>query len=356
MRGGTVVNRPSYARPGGLSPHARGNPLAIGLPDTGRGPIPACAGEPRSVYSNDTLAGAYPRMRGGTMASMCWGLTGRGLSPHARGNPPSPFVQTHLLGPIPACAGEPCSETSHPLSRRAYPRMRGGTFATAFRYLKIRGLSPHARGNPAGTASGDGYEGPIPACAGEPQRGGRQHKCGRAYPRMRGGTRGVGLCGHPSWGLSPHARGNHAGSVLGGNSPGPIPACAGEPCTCATTMLASRAYPRMRGGTIDLSNNPCVVRGLSPHARGNRMGAGEAPTPSGPIPACAGEPTYQRLPCGVSRAYPRMRGGTYTPVTVPVASPGLSPHARGNPPHAWAERRWSGPIPACAGEPAIDGL
>ena len=49
-------------------------------------------------------------------------------------------------------------------------------------------LSPQARGNPDMDHGVDGRDGPIPACAGEPQPGRAPTWKARAYPRMRGGN------------------------------------------------------------------------------------------------------------------------------------------------------------------------
>ncbi len=50
----------------------------------------------------------------------------------------------------------------------AYPRMRGGTWWSNRVDCKVMGLSPHARGNRQGQYFGHTFHGPIPACAGEP--------------------------------------------------------------------------------------------------------------------------------------------------------------------------------------------
>ena len=70
-------------------------------------------------------------------------------------------------------------------------------------------------------------------------------------------------------GLSPHARGNLDGLVLGHVGQGPIPACAGEPFGNLQRGATTRAYPRMRGGTAAFDRQPHAAEGLSPHARGN---------------------------------------------------------------------------------------
>ncbi len=215
----------------------------------------------------------------------------------------------------------------------------------------IWGLSPHARGNRCRRPAPGRAGGPIPACAGEPTRSPARALASRAYPRMRGGTVKAQADRIGLEGLSPHARGNRLEVRIAHLLDGPIPACAGEPCSDRSSQKPCGAYPRMRGGTAKNPLNRLAARGLSPHARGNHIPADLVAFDAGPIPACAGEPHPSRscrFRCG---AYPRMRGGTPMVDEARKAGLGLSPHARGN--LTWKSPITSaaGPIPACAGEP-----
>ncbi|APH57215.1 Hypothetical protein GbCGDNIH6_8317 [Granulibacter bethesdensis] len=49
-------------------------------------------------------------------------------------------------------------------------------------------------------------------------------------------------------------------------------------------------YPRIRGGTPPDAPKPGLVRGLSPHTRGNPHRIPGSIRPTGTIPAYAGEP------------------------------------------------------------------
>ncbi len=174
----------------GLSPHARGNRRLGYFNAKFDGPIPACAGEPEQQPSKLLVA-----------------------------------------GPIPACAGEPLHQSLNSPFLGAYPRMRGGTAVAGAGAGAVAGLSPHARGNRGGDYLLEIRIGPIPACAGEPGYFAESQDHSGAYPRMRGGTRLFHVPSSWAEGLSPHARGNHEQIVLSCLSPGPIPACAGEPLT-----------------------------------------------------------------------------------------------------------------------------
>jgi hypothetical protein len=170
--------------------------------------VPACAGEPRPRGSLAPDAGAYPRMRGGTAKLFDVGLVFGGLSPHARGNRRVVRIRFKWVGPIPACAGEPGPAALSFVPIWAYPRMRGGTSPPLAPPVWLLGLSPHARGNPLQAVSVPVLPGPIPACAGEPPPSVHSGAVGWAYPRMRGGTCELTGDDPALLGLSPHARGN----------------------------------------------------------------------------------------------------------------------------------------------------
>ena len=193
-----------------------------------------------------------------------------GLSPRARGNRCWSVCRLFYKGPIPACAGEPASSTPRVEYLWAYPRVRGGTDDFFGPDLGVWGLSPRARGNPkAGCGPGE-FFGPIPACAGEPRLRPCSASSPAAYPRVRGGTLKNWCADTATSGLSPRARGNLCGFTVHRSMRGPIPACAGEPSSSVITRRSSGAYPRVRGGTVQLKQAQKPVEGLSPRARGNR--------------------------------------------------------------------------------------
>ena len=69
-----------------------------------------------------------------------------------------------------------------------YPRVCGGTCELEPGTAALAGLSPRVRGNPGPGRGGDTGDGSIPACAGEPCRGGNGRGLRRVYPRVCGGT------------------------------------------------------------------------------------------------------------------------------------------------------------------------
>ena len=135
---------------------------------------------------------------------------------------------------------------------------------------------------------------------------------------------------------SPLARGNRDPSHIRHRVLGPIPARAGQPGRWLRGAACRWAYPRSRGATLIPRGKVYFDPGLSPLARGNPLRASRAGSPSGPIPARAGQPSSSHRPIKRCRAYPRSRGATSpAPLFRPLAL-GLSPLARGNPPTASA--------------------
>ena len=316
-----------------------------------RGPIPARAGEPPLCRRHKPAFGAYPRSRGGTLRARKPCIADLGLSPLARGNRHTLHQCCAQLGPIPARAGEPLDGHGLALGQGAYPRSRGGTTRGQPSMRRASGLSPLARGNLREMLELAALAGPIPARAGEPWLSATIYASCRAYPRSRGGTRGLRWMMEPIQGLSPLARGNLICATFTDTSKRPIPARAGEPNSSRLPATSIKAYPRSRGGTFDSRPWPSSFQGLSPLARGNLTNALSYSGFQGPIPARAGEPILH--PCQMVEfgAYPRSRGGTALESGDGLHDSGLSPLARGNPEFDRLGVQRVGPIPARAGEP-----
>ena len=359
--------------------------------------IPACAGEPASHNLRTTTSRVYPRVCGGTSKSQSSHHNFPGLSPRVRGNRRNAAPCQLYAGSIPACAGEPDRGVQSGILTTVYPRVCGGTKASLAAVPAGLGLSPRVRGNPFADGRKGRGRGSIPACAGEPAneifasyvqllsglsprvRGNQPTRysgglsTGRVYPRVCGGTarRDAGTCwasravyprvcggtsrptkrgGHPC-GLSPRVRGNRLQSDKFPVRLGSIPACAGEPLARARLGLILGVYPRVCGGTCRIPARRILRRGLSPRVRGNRTHRARRPCRTGSIPACAGEPGSRFASGWDSRVYPRVCGGTVSPVFVSNCRTGLSPRVRGNQLHFPTVNTPKRSIPACAGEP-----
>ena len=219
------------------------------------------------------------------------------------------------MGPIPAHAGQPQRGRLRRRPGGAYPRSRGATIISSTLPAAQEGLSPLTRGNQHRAAAGCDRCGPIPAHAGQPWRAGESARRTGAYPRSRGATQTAGCTTARPRGLSPLTRGNLLATFSGGSSWGPIPAHAGQPGPSCERRCACRAYPRSRGATSNILLVCPSTQGLSPLTRGNlahELGQHEA---QGPIPAHAGQPSSATTSARSTRAYPRSRGAT---VTVPA--------------------------------------
>ena len=271
--GGTVIEPSGLSTEPGLSPRVRGNRYGRRNGERDRGSIPACAGEPTEQKANKTLQKVYPRVCGGTPASVASKAKATGLSPRVRGNHVGTFETVNRFRSIPACAGEPIGGIDSARGQGVYPRVCGGTISGTTSGIYGRGLSPRVRGNQFRRHFRRGLRDcrSIPACAGEPIV---------AFSPFSAIILG----------LSPRVRGNpslHAACAARLRS---IPACAGEPRTVSGISPQEPVYPRVCGGTATRAQRVARIWGLSPRVRGNRPRPSSSLSLSGSIPACAGEP------------------------------------------------------------------
>ena len=107
--GGTSPALPYASVIVGLSPRVRGNPAPRLSTSLGQRSIPACAGEPYVMASPSWSVAVYPRVCGGTSANNTDLRDALGLSPRVRGNRIDAVGVQAGRGSIPACAGEPRS-------------------------------------------------------------------------------------------------------------------------------------------------------------------------------------------------------------------------------------------------------
>ena len=121
--------------------------------------------------------------------------------------------ESEHLGLISACTRQPLDHPGPRLRRRAYPRSHGATAHEKYVALLDGGLSPLARGNRACAHGVQAHQGPIPARTGQPSAPPAARSLAGAYPRSHGATTSPPLTTSPRPGLSPLARGNPAGRV-----------------------------------------------------------------------------------------------------------------------------------------------
>ena len=155
-------------------------------------------------------------------------------------------------------------------------------------------------------------------------------------------------------GLSPLVRGKHDQGDFRRESPGSIPACAGETKNHPGRRWGHRVYPRLCGGNRLQYLTHQQRAGLSPLVRGKRRSNGSIKTRTGSIPACAGETESANVRAVTNRVYPRLCGGNTTKPESIYHYVGLSPLVRGKRLKDNRDKFFAGSIPACAGE-TIDG-
>ena len=249
MCGGTSDITLALASLYGLSPRVRGNLAYINGSWKRWRSIPACAGEPRSPTNCASNGTVYPRVCGGTQISVDLDSGAWGLSPRVRGNLWSGYRWLSGVGSIPACAGEPAARLAGIPVAGVYPRVCGGTCSWSVSPPSCKGLSPRVRGNPGPGTIIDGMNRSIPACAGEPCTPRGMRLPATVYPRVCGGTYLTHISRISHAGLSPRVRGNRSGVAAPAIRGGSIPACAGEPHYDRRTTPANTVYPRVCGGT-----------------------------------------------------------------------------------------------------------
>ncbi len=235
-------------------------------------------------------SGVYPRGCGGAIAEVVDCDDPTGLSPRVRGSLPAIVGPAPPPGSIPAGAGEPNRRRHQPRRYRVYPRGCGGASLFSGDPATRWGLSPRVRGSPMRCDVVVRRHGSIPAGAGEPGPTRFQaHQIG-VYPRGCGGAISRASASDCCLGLSPRVRGSHPVPFPSENRLGSIPAGAGEPRSCFTSLGDAGVYPRGCGGAMCEQMDKPEPVGLSPRVRGSHKIGMTLHLRPGSIPAGAGEP------------------------------------------------------------------
>ena len=212
---------------------------------------------------------------------------------------------------------------------RDYPRVCGEHLRHAARSPRNLGSSPRMRGTHRSSDSAQPLRGIIPAYAGNTRRAGSWSDCYRDHPRV---------CGEHT----PSSRKKV-------NFSGIIPAYAGNTLFGLSSARNVRDHPRVCGEHHLSCESIAVYGGSSPRMRGTPIGIVHRKTPTGIIPAYAGNTFAGFLPSYFSWDHPRVCGehtdddynGTY--------STGSSPRMRGTHHPESVRERSPGIIPAYAG-------
>ena len=168
LRGGSAITVALSNRNRGLSPPTRGIQSATNPCPALIGSIPAYAGDPFLSLPQSTALPVYPRLRGGSVPRDRSGALRHGLSPPTRGIRATVPQTPSWLRSIPAYAGDPSAIASQVSVAGVYPRLRGGSVVVFLVRLPMQGLSPPTRGIPLGFVRVVEGGGSIPAYAGDP--------------------------------------------------------------------------------------------------------------------------------------------------------------------------------------------
>ena len=150
-------------------------------------------------------------------------------------------------------------------------------------------------------------------------------------------------------GSSPLARGTRSARWWTRSPTGLIPARAGNTVPVPSPHRRHGAHPRSRGEHSQSSSHLWHPWGSSPLARGTPADQILEQLPSGLIPARAGNTRTPRCRRRLSRAHPRSRGEHSLRLSACLPPLGSSPLARGTRLHRREHRCWLGLIPARAG-------
>jgi hypothetical protein len=155
---------------------------------TGAGSIPTHAGSPSSSPHSWRLWRVYPRAYGATSGGVSLTRRRWGLSPCIRSYHHHQVLRAHVKGFPPVYTGLPSGPRRSRASRRVYPRAYGVTRQRRHVVYVSQGLSPCARGYPAGVASLRDASGSIPVYTGLPSRTRSLLHVSGVYPRAYGAT------------------------------------------------------------------------------------------------------------------------------------------------------------------------
>ena len=223
------------------------------------------------------------------MVHLSWGS-----SPRMRGTPRRHASHRGGVGIIPAYAGNTITLSAMHEAYWDHPRVCGEHATGASTQVNCTGSSPRMRGTPAVTEATNNTARIIPAYAGNTPAACWKSWQAWDHPRVCGEHQSCLQRIRLSRGSSPRMRGTLRGLTLGLDSPGIIPAYAGNTSFEATFLPDPWDHPRVCGEHSPQAQNLIIAVGSSPRMRGTlRMGVG-AELFNGIIPAYAGN-TYRLL-------------------------------------------------------------
>ena len=333
----------------GSSPRLRGTPTALSLAPCRGGIIPALAGNTRMSATVVTSSWDHPRACGEHPATGATRSMARGSSPRLRGTPEKRIRDRQTHGIIPALAGNTPRSVRRTRWRGDHPRACGEHCQPALFCTLWRGSSPRLQGTRVVERLHELAHGIIPALAGNTTVAASRARCGRDHPRACG-EHGAGTdAAQITAGSSLRLRGTHRGAHLGESLAGIIPALAGNTITSYETAAGRRDHPRACGEHTSKIFMVSSFLGSSPRLRGTHSTNEHIGRYSGIIPALAGNTRFHSTQCCVTRGHPRACGEHILGRSTRPIVLGSSPRLRGTRVVCRVHGLVCGIIPALAG-------
>ena len=239
------------------------------------------------------------------------------------------FCELAGLGSSPRVRGTPSTWQTPASSTRDHPRVCGEHLLLLPFAVVSPGSSPRVRGTLPCSSPPAQTPGIIPACAGNTGSGAAALTDWRDHPRVCGEHASCSRTSSLTLGSSPRVRGTHLQQHEGIQRAGIIPACAGNTPKSTRNSRMCRDHPRVCGEHTVYRSFTSRLTGSSPRVRGTLDVPSRSSVSSGIIPACAGN-TCRTACCGSScRDHPRVCGEHYAGYKGNMKTTGSSPRVRG---------------------------
>ena len=247
-----------------------------------------------------------------------------------RGTPFTPHRMLLIAGIIPAYAGNTCHTADPCPSAWDHPRVCGEHLVDREPTKRMPGSSPRMRGTRRFGRADCPPPGIIPAYAGNTHLAGLLVWCGGDHPRVCGEHSSVSFLVWWLTGSSPRMRGTRPfHSISSCDAVGIIPAYAGNTRVFAWLHAGQRDHPRVCGEHFRRRGVRQFAAGSSPRMRGTHGMMWSKLRWSGIIPAYAGNTCRRPFRIGPKGDHPRVCG-EHTSVSLSCGgSCGSSPRMRG---------------------------
>ena len=231
----------------GSSPQVRGRQYDDGAGVELWGLIPAGAGQTRCRSPASSLVRAHPRRCGADLLSSGTATADQGSSPQVRGRRGARDGDLSGRGLIPAGAGQTFPDRPGTCSPWAHPRRCGADRCLHVVDSPCRGSSPQVRGRLQSKSNAFQILGLIPAGAGQTLVLGCSGLVQGAHPRRCGADDLVNDGGAKFMGSSPQVRGRLEVKGAYYHRHGLMPAGAGQTAEMFSERALKRAHPRRCG-------------------------------------------------------------------------------------------------------------